>query len=233
MRGTTLIASSQGVAEVSHSVNLLSQIEAMLAGASVSLPDINLFATAAGPGSFTGLRIGLATIKAFANTFKRRCIGVPTLHAVALASGVSELTCALLPAGRGEVYAQLLSVNSENAVAPLNEAQHLPPQVLLEEVAELRSLRWAGAGAHLYAETIRAYAHTLEINFIEEQNAPSSSSLKAGECWTLAPEVPELAEHIALLAIQSASDNAKGGAGDLHAIYVRPSDAELNTHVKG
>jgi tRNA threonylcarbamoyladenosine biosynthesis protein TsaB len=237
MRGTTLVASSKGVAEESHSVNLLSQIEDMLAGANITLRDIDLYATAAGPGSFTGLRIGLATIKAFAATFKRRCIGVPTLHAVAHASGVSELTCALLPAGRGEVYAQLLSVNSEMAVTPLSEAQHLPPQVLIEVVADMRSLRWAGAGAHLYAQTIRAHAQTLEINFIEEQNASSSSlSLEVSGQWTLAHDVQELAEHIALLAIRKASDNEDNErhvAQDLHAIYVRPSDAELNSHVKG
>ncbi len=235
MRGTSLIASSKGVAEESHSVNLLSQIEAMLAGANVSLRNINLFATAAGPGSFTGLRIGLATIKAFAATFKRSCIGVPTLHAIAHASGVSELTCALLPAGRGEVYAQLLTVDSEMAVAPLDEAQHLPPQVLIERVSSMRSLRWAGAGAHLYAQMIQAHAETLEINFREEQNAPYSSKKKS-EQWTLAPDVQELAQHIALLAIHKASDNESNERHmpeGLHAIYVRPSDAELNSHVKG
>ena len=50
IRGNVLVASSKGVAEESHSVNLLSQIEAMLAGAQVALRDIELFATAAGPG---------------------------------------------------------------------------------------------------------------------------------------------------------------------------------------
>lgn len=238
MRGDTLVATSKGVAEESHSVNLLSQIKSMLAGAQVALRDIELFATAAGPGSFTGLRIGLATIKAFAATFKRHCIGVPTLHAVAFASGVSERTYALLPAGRGEVFAQLLSVNAALAVTPLSEAQHLPPQALLERVSDMRSLRWAGAGAQMYADLIREHARTLGIDLIEEQHAPTPS-LETSERWTLAPDVPELAEHIARLALQaarSASDNESDEryrAGDLHAIYVRPSDAELNSHVKG
>jgi len=223
LRGQEVIAASLGVAEESHSVNLLSQIEELLKGANVSLSDINLYATAAGPGSFTGLRIGLATIKAFAATFKRPCIGVPTLAAIALAAGVSERTYALLPAGRGEVFAQLFSVSQTMRVSPLSEAEHLPPDVLLERFAHADSIRWAGAGAQLYSHLILERARSLEISFEEGE----------GVAWTLAPDVQELAEPIALLALQQASDNERHGAKDLHAIYVRPSDAELNTHVKG
>ena len=123
-------------------------------------------------------------------------------------------------------------------VTPLSDAQHLPPQVLLERVGGLRSLRWAGAGAHMYAGLIREHANRLEINFREEQNPPASA-FEEREQWTIAPDVPELAEHISRLAIQSnrnASDNddvERYWAENLHAIYVRPSDAELNSHVKG
>jgi tRNA threonylcarbamoyladenosine biosynthesis protein TsaB len=230
LRGVGLLASSTGVADESHSVNLLSQIELLLAQARVQLRDINLFATAAGPGSFTGLRIGLATIKAFAATFKRACIGVPTLQAVALAGGVSERTYALLPAGRGEVFAQLFKVENGNVVEPLNAAEHLPPQVLLERTRDMRSLRWAGPGAQLYAQMLEERARELELNFVEQ---PCETPAPEQDVWTLAPDVQELAGHIALLAIQRASDNERHGAEDLHAIYVRPSDAELNIHVKG
>ena len=210
LRGPHVIASSTGVADESHSVNLLAQIESLLTNAGVGLRDIQLFATAAGPGSFTGLRIGLATIKAFAATFKRACVGVPTLAAIALAGGISPETCALLPAGRGEVFAQLFRVEAGNLVTPLSEAEHLPPQLLLERFGEKHELHFAGPGAQLY------------VSLIEE---------RAG--WTLAPESQLLAEQVALLALQQASDNDLHGAEDLHAIYVRPSDAELNSHVKG
>jgi tRNA threonylcarbamoyladenosine biosynthesis protein TsaB len=210
LRGRAVIASSSGVAGENHSVNLLSQIEALLLSACVGLRDIDLYATAAGPGSFTGLRIGLATIKAFAATFKRPCLGVPTLAAVALAGGVSPNTCALLPAGRGEVFAQLFKVEAENLVTPLSEAEHLPPNTLLERLEETRTLLFAGPGAQLYA-----------------------SLITEREGWTLTPESELLAEQVALLALQQASDNDRHGAEDLHAIYVRPSDAELNSHVKG
>lgn len=232
LRGHTLLASSKGVAEESHSVNLLAQIEALLAGAKISLGDINLYATAAGPGSFTGLRIGLATIKAFAATFKRQCIGVPTLEAIALAAGVSGRTYALLPAGRGEVFAQLFSVSPLMVVSPLTEAEHVPPELLLERLDDAHALRWAGAGAHLYARLIRVRALELGISFKEQEEA-NSSTIEESRQWTLAPDVQELAEPVALLALQRTSDNERHEAEDLHAIYVRPSDAELNTHVKG
>ncbi|HEY0544515.1 MAG TPA: tRNA (adenosine(37)-N6)-threonylcarbamoyltransferase complex dimerization subunit type 1 TsaB [Pyrinomonadaceae bacterium] len=232
LRGDTPLASSKGVAQESHSVNLLAQIEALLREANVSLSDIELYATAAGPGSFTGLRIGLATIKAFAATFKRPCIGVPTLSAIAFAAGISRRTCALLPAGRGEVFAQLFSVSPQMIVSPLNKAEHIPPQALLERLNDARTLRWAGAGAQLYAHLIRERARELEISF-EEQEEATSPAMEESERWTLAPDVQELAEPIARLALQRTSDNERHGAEDLRAIYVRPSDAELNTHVKG
>lgn len=232
LRSHTLLASSQGVAEESHSVNLLAQIEALLADAKVSLSDIELYATAAGPGSFTGLRIGLATIKAFAATFNRPCIGVPTLSAIAFAAGLSGRTYALLPAGRGEVFAQLFSVGSLPLVTPLTAAEHIPPQALLERINDTHALRWAGPGAQLYAPLIRDRARELEIS-IKEPEEMHSSAMEASGHWSLAPDVQELAKPIAWLAIKQASDNDRHGAEDLHAIYVRPSDAELNTHVKG
>jgi hypothetical protein len=69
------------------------------------------------------------------------------------------------------------------------------------------------------------------MDFRTGQDAHALSD--GGDGWTLAPESLLLAEQVALLALQQASDNDRHGAEDLHAIYVRPSDAELNSHVKG
>src|ERR1051325_4401729 len=80
---------------------VLSDIDRALADASVKVRDVELFAAAPGPGSFTGLRAGLATVKALAATLGRPVIGVPTLQALAHASRPARSLCALLPAGRG------------------------------------------------------------------------------------------------------------------------------------
>jgi len=234
MRGDAAIVSLKAVTDESHSVNLLAQIETLLKQAQVTLREIELFATASGPGSFTGLRIGLATIKGFAHTLRRPCVGVQTLHALAHAGGASTKTCALLQAGRGEVFAQLLFVSAEGAVYELSEAEHLPPELLLEKLSDTRSLRWTGPGAQVYADLIRARAHGLGIEFVESQ-AHTTSLYEAENRWALVSDEHALAEHVALLALQKLRTGeprkAENLAENLHAVYVRPSDAELNKYV--
>src|SRR5213593_4045257 len=101
-RGPNILASSSGDPAVSHSNTLLADIDELFSRVNLSLREIELFAVASGPGSFTGLRIGLATVKALAVTMNRPCVGVPTLEAIAHSAGSSEATVTLLPAGRGE-----------------------------------------------------------------------------------------------------------------------------------
>src|SRR3982074_468901 len=91
-RGEEVLASLAGDAKISHSSAPLKDIDRMLETCCVSLQQVELFAAASGPGSFTGLRIGLATIKAFVATLNRPCIGIPTLHAVARSGGPSQAT---------------------------------------------------------------------------------------------------------------------------------------------
>jgi tRNA threonylcarbamoyladenosine biosynthesis protein TsaB len=211
----------------SHSSNLLHHIESILREASIELRDIDLFAAALGPGSFTGLRIGLATAKAFAATLERPCLGVPTLQAVAHAAGVSRRTMALLPAGRGELFAQLLKVDDDCRIEALSEPAHLPPQRLLENVKEIKSLKWAGEGAHLQRETLRDFARQHGIAFLSEAEGASAPSVDHTAMWTLAPQSGALAESVAELALRRFNLGETARAEELRAIYVRPSDAEL------
>jgi tRNA threonylcarbamoyladenosine biosynthesis protein TsaB len=141
-RGDDLLGVIGGDPAISHSNTLLGDVDKLLAQTEIDLSEIDLFAVATGPGSFTGLRIGIATIKALAETLNRPCVGVPTLEAIALSAGVSERTVALLPAGRGEVFTQLFSVPDEYSVATLDEAAHIPPARLAERYGHLENLKW-------------------------------------------------------------------------------------------
>jgi tRNA threonylcarbamoyladenosine biosynthesis protein TsaB len=127
-RGNSVLAWGSGDPETSHSNTLLSDLNEALARAEVSLEEIDLLAAASGPGSFTGLRIGLATIKGLAATLGKPCAGVPTLYAIARAAGPSPATVALLPAGRGELFAQHFFVSDSGSVTALDEPAHLTPQ---------------------------------------------------------------------------------------------------------
>jgi tRNA threonylcarbamoyladenosine biosynthesis protein TsaB len=228
-RGDSILASSTGIAEESHSTTLLSQIESLLTARAVSLRDVDVFAVASGPGSFTGLRIGLATMKAFASTLDRPCVGVPTLEVVALGGGVSEHTYAMLPAGRGEVFSQSFKVSDAAPfVTPLSEPEHLPPKVLLDRLSGQGTLHWAGPGSHLYVDLISARADALGYDFVNDAtDKPRGSEYANDGRWTLAPFVEQLAQYVAILAF-ARLDERGNSAEDLRAIYVRPSDAELN-----
>ena len=205
-RGRELLGVVSGDPKVSHSNTLLADIDKLLAETRISLADVDVFAVATGPGSFTGLRIGIATIKALSATLDRPSIGIPTLEAVALASGISENSVALLPAGRGEVFTQSFSVTGENTVTPFDEAAHIPPARLIEKYGHLETVTWCGEGAIVHRQLIEQHA--------------------SGKNWRVAPPDPNLATHVAKLAL---SKTQFDDAYSLRAIYVRPADAQLKT----
>jgi tRNA threonylcarbamoyladenosine biosynthesis protein TsaB len=227
--GTVELANRIGDPEVSQSASLLNDISDSLAEAGVKLADVDLFACASGPGSFTGLRIGIATLKALAASLKRPCLGIPTLHAVAHSGGPSRRTVALLPAGRGEGFAQMFSVSPDGRVTELDSATHLSPQRLLERYADFKHLRWAGSGAHLQREFLKSYAQRQGIYFFEDISEPIVDSAEHdGGRWELVAQEFDLAKHVAALALQLFQTGELQSAHSLSAIYVRPSDAELN-----
>jgi tRNA threonylcarbamoyladenosine biosynthesis protein TsaB len=87
------------------SAQLVPQVAALLAKHGFSKKDIRAFAIASGPGSFTGLRVGLAAIKALAEVLGRPIAAVSLLEAVAVAGRSQGRVLAALDAGRNEVYA--------------------------------------------------------------------------------------------------------------------------------
>lgn len=205
-RGNELIAVSSGDPAVSHSNTLLADLDKLLSRTTFKLADIDLFAVAAGPGSFTGLRIGIATVKALAATLVRPCAAIPTLQAVALAGGASEASVALLPAGRGEVFAQLFSVSADTVKA-LDEPSHISPQKMIDKYGSLETALWCGEGALAQRELIESSA--------------------AGKQWRIASRTENLAQQVAALALRDCRQDRLVAPDALQAIYVRPSDAEL------
>jgi tRNA threonylcarbamoyladenosine biosynthesis protein TsaB len=223
-RGVDVLAIASGDPALSHSNTLLRDIQQCLDQAAISRREVDLFAAASGPGSFTGLRIGLATVKGLAATLDRPCAGIPTLHAIAHAAGTSASTVALLPAGRGEVFVQLLAV-SDSTVEDLDDAQHLSPEKAVARYATRPSVRWAGAGAQANQEVIAAKAAALGYSFSTEGAQPGSDNAYAG--WSLAAPQRDLARNVAALAYDEFRRGTLAVADSLTAIYVRPSDAEL------
>ena len=91
-----------------HSETLLPMVEALLGAFRLSVDDMDLFAVSAGPGSFTGVRIGVATVKGLAFASGKPCIGVSTLEALAEnLNGTEGLVCPVMNARRKQVYTAL------------------------------------------------------------------------------------------------------------------------------
>lgn len=86
------------------SAQLVPQIATLLARHNFKKTDIDVLAAATGPGSFTGLRIGLAAVKGLAEALKKPIVGVSMLEAIAKTGTASAKVFAILDAGRGEVY---------------------------------------------------------------------------------------------------------------------------------
>jgi len=97
------------------SAQLVPQIAALLAKHGFSKADIGGFAVVAGPGSFTGIRVGLAAIKALAEVLEKPIAAVSLLEAIAVSGGSPGRVTALMDAGRGEVYAGEYEVYGEDA----------------------------------------------------------------------------------------------------------------------
>ena len=135
------------------SETLLPAIDAALDLAHVTLDGVEALAVSIGPGSFTGLRVGLATVKGLAFGSERPVAAVPTLAALARGAGAGPApVAALLDAQRGEVYAAAfhdgeaerpLAAVPEAVYAPDRLAGLLPPECLL-----------VGEGAEAFAEAL-------------------------------------------------------------------------------
>lgn len=100
-----LVAQYYAESGFTHSSTLLPMVESLLSACGKSVLNIDLFATAHGPGSFTGLRIGIATVKGLAWPDKKPCVGVSTLLAMAYNLTLFEgVVCCVMDARCGQVY---------------------------------------------------------------------------------------------------------------------------------
>ena len=137
-----------------HSETLLPLCEEALRACRLSLQDISLLAVTAGPGSFTGLRIGLATVKGLAFAHGTPCAGVSTLEALAFcAPPVGSCVCAL-DARRGEVYHAGFSMGPQGP-ARLWPDGHGPASALAGQALCLPGPVWLlGDGAPLVLDAL-------------------------------------------------------------------------------
>lgn len=229
IRGARAISLSVSSLRDAGAANVLGDVARALTEASVKLSDIELFAVTTGPGSFTGLRSGLATMKALAATLEKPVVGVPTLYAVAHSARPARSVAVMIPAGRGEVFAQILSVTAVGDVVEREGPTHISPSIFIERVARIGGgIKWAGEGSSKFSEMISEQANASGLKFVTDSAASIGTEEPAADEWMLALSSQALARDVGALAKIKFENGAVTSAGELRALYVRQSDAEMN-----
>lgn len=140
-----------------HSQTLLPMIDAMLSMAEVPVEELDALAVSAGPGSFTGLRIGASTAKGLAQGLDIPIVAVPTLEGLAYnLQGVDSVVCAMMDARRNQAYYGVYDVkeNTPQALVPQAAA---PIGEVIETVNKLgRPVIFVGDGVPVFKEQIEA-----------------------------------------------------------------------------
>ena len=135
-----------------HSLALLPMTEALLRNCHLKLADVDAFAVTVGPGSFTGLRIGLATEKAWCDALNKPAVAVGSLDAMARAIDRPGLVCPVFDARRSEVYAALFRDG-----ARLTPDLALAPGKLCDELGKYdEPVTFGGDGLGPWEDVLRA-----------------------------------------------------------------------------
>ena len=203
VRDGCLLSQYSQCSALTHSRTLLPMAEDMLKNAELSLRDVDLLAVAHGPGSFTGVRIGVSTVKGLAWAGEKPCVGVSTLEAMTwqgLAAG--GLICPMMDARRSQVYNALFRIEQD---APQRLCEDRP--IALAELAE--ELRRLGEAPFLLGDGAMLTAAYLE---------------QAGLPYRLAPE--NLIWQSAWGVAMAAAGKEPGTADALLPVYLRLSQAE-------
>ena len=198
-----LVAQSMQCSALTHSCTLLPMAEDMMKNCGITLEKVDVIACAHGPGSFTGIRIGVATVKGLAWAAEKPCVGVSTLESMAW-HGVAAggVICPVMDARRNQVYNALFEVRNGTPIR-LTPDRAISLEDLGKELVALRqNVTLVGDGCSITS----AY---LNANQIPYTCLPSN--LEFQSAWGVA---------------MAAKDKPAGDSASLLPVYLRLSQAE-------
>jgi tRNA threonylcarbamoyladenosine biosynthesis protein TsaB len=206
-RDGALLTTYTGDGTITHGERLPGDLLRVLGGHALRIADVALFAVAAGPGSLTGLRIGIATMQGLALANGKSLVGVSALDALnevvqSLRSDPEREVCAWMDAQRGQVFSAVYAgaVTAETAIV------ETPAAILARWRREGRRPGvFVGDGALAYRDLIR-------------RERPESLVVEP---------LPPLAPGIARLALAHARQHGPSSPDAIRPVYIRRSDAEL------
>lgn len=138
-----------------HSVKLMPLIDELLRETNTTLEEIDLFACDKGPGSFTGIRIGLTTVKAFMDVTDKKAVGITSLEALAYGVENDGLICSLIDAKNENVYYGIFRKSSNN-IEQVEELQFNNINQLLNSLKEIKEkITFIGDASLNYKQAIK------------------------------------------------------------------------------
>jgi tRNA threonylcarbamoyladenosine biosynthesis protein TsaB len=202
-----VLASLSLTGNVTHSRRLFAAIDHLMGEAEVDWAAIAGIGVSLGPGSFTGLRIGMATAKGLAAAAGKPLFGVSTLDSLAARCVTSKLICTVLDARKKEVYAAFYRCKDSGYSERISDMSVMAPEKLADSISE--PVIMVGDGAMAYEGLFKKSLGDKVIFAPSQLHEPSASSLGmlAGEMFESGAQL-DLAEAV--------------------PVYIRSSDAELN-----
>ena len=146
---------------------LTEMIKEVLAHAGLELAQVDGFAISIGPGSFTGLRVGVTTVKTLSWALKKSVLPVSSLEAIAHNASVHGSVVPFVDARKGKVYTALFSRDSSGAVKRLTEDLLLLPADALKKIARKKAIKvktlLMGDGIRRYADLLSALKEKVDL----------------------------------------------------------------------
>ena len=207
----TVIASVDAGGSSQTSRILFREIEALLDLSGVKPDQVERFGAVTGPGSFTGLRVGLAVIEAMSRTLKRPAIGISAFDAAAASTGIVGRIAVVLEAGKAEVFLGIRTVREDGEVITEDADGVIDPRGVVESLIEKfpgEKLAITGSGLDRHVELFRADVRALAENATVDWSVVSSTRFLAAAAARLS-------------AVRSLDANRH----PLRAYYIKPPDA--------
>jgi tRNA threonylcarbamoyladenosine biosynthesis protein TsaB len=206
-RDEALLGEANVESAATHSARLFRSIDFLLGALGHDIRDVDAFAVAAGPGSFTGIRIGIGAVKSLAFASGKRVAAVSTLLALAakLAADGGGLVCPLLDAKKGEIYAGLFETGGPAGLVEIIPQGAYVPDEFFARLPKGRVIAFAGSGIGVYREGLLARVGT-------EARFPERSAFVAAEVARIGARLLKAGKGV--------------DAASLEPLYFRRSQAE-------
>ena len=206
LENEALLGEANDESAATHSARLLRSVEFLLGAHGRDVRDIDAFAVAAGPGSFTGIRIGVGAVKALAFASGKPVAPVSTLLALAvkLASDGARLVCPLLDAKKEEIYAGLFEART-SGLAELIPQGAYGPDAFFARLPTRRVIAFGGSGLAAYRAKLLPYVR-------DKARFPRRSPFIAAEVGRIGADIVREGKGV--------------GAAGLEPLYFRRSQAE-------